>query len=108
MFMVAWGCETSARQLERRTLVFYDGEPASANADIPPAARRRDRSHDKPAILRGIALFLSVAVPIGCIALVNHLRNTVGFNWLVAVSALGRRRRVTSLPPVIRPSLRRA
>ena len=30
MIMMAWGCETHARQLGRRTLVYYDGEAASA------------------------------------------------------------------------------
>jgi len=88
MIMMAWGCETHARQLGRRTVVFYDGEAASVNAAIALAARRRDHGHDKRAVLRGIALFLSVAVPLGFIAFVNHVRNTVGFNWLVAVGAL--------------------
>jgi hypothetical protein len=34
MIMMAWGCETHARQLVRRALVFYDGEAASVNAAI--------------------------------------------------------------------------
>jgi hypothetical protein len=88
MIMMAWGCETHARQLGRRAIVFYDGEAASVNAAIALAARRRDHGHDKRAILRTIALFLSVAIPLGFIALVNHVRNSVGFNWLVAVGAL--------------------
>jgi hypothetical protein len=88
MIMMAWGCETHARQLGRRTLVFYDGEAASVNAAIALAARRRDRGHDKRAVLRAIALFLSVAIPLGFIALVNHYRNTVGFNWIAALGAL--------------------
>jgi hypothetical protein len=88
MIMMAWGCETHARQLGRRTLVFYDGEAASVNAAITLAARRRDRGHDKRAILRAIALFLSVAIPLGFIALVNHYRSTVGFNWVVALGSL--------------------
>jgi hypothetical protein len=40
------------------------------------------------ATLRGLALFLSLAIPIGFVAYVNHVRNTVGFNWLVALGAL--------------------
>ncbi|HTX11568.1 MAG TPA: hypothetical protein VME22_23295 [Solirubrobacteraceae bacterium] len=88
MIMMAWGCESHARQLGRRALVFYDGEAASVEAAMALAARRRDRGHDKRAALRAVALFLSVAIPIGFVALVNHLRNTVGFNWLVAVGAL--------------------
>jgi hypothetical protein len=88
MILMAWGCETHARQLGRRTVVFYDGEAASVDAAIALAARRRDRGHDKRAVLRTIALVLSVAIPLGFIALVNHYRNTVGFNWVVALGSL--------------------
>jgi hypothetical protein len=52
------------------------------------AARRRDRGHDKRAILRAIALFLSVAIRLGFVAVVNHYRNTLGFNWLAALGSL--------------------
>jgi hypothetical protein len=96
MIMMAWGCETHSRQLGRRTLVYYDGEAASVNAAIALAARRKDHGHDKRAVLRAIALFLSVAVPLGFIAYVNHVRNTIGVNWLVAVGALVAVARVTA------------
>ena len=88
MIMMAWGCETHARSLGRRTLVYYDGEAASVNAAIALAARRRDQGHDKRAVLRAIALFLSVALPLAFVALVNHYRSTVGFNWVVALGSL--------------------
>lgn len=88
MILMAWGCETHARNLGRRTLVFYDGEAASASAAIALAERRRDRGHDKRALLRAIGLFLSVVIPIAFVAYVNHVRNTVGFNWLGALGAL--------------------
>jgi hypothetical protein len=88
MIMMAWGCETHARQRGRRTLVYYDGEAASINAAIALAARRRDRGHDKRAILRAIALFLSVARLLGLIAVINRYRNTVGFNRVVALGSL--------------------
>jgi hypothetical protein len=88
MIMMAWGCETHARQLGRRALVFYDGEAATVSAAIAVAGRRQDRGHDKRALLRAVALFLSVAIPLGFIALVNHVRQTTGVNWLVAVGAL--------------------
>jgi hypothetical protein len=88
MIMMAWGCESHARQLGRRALIFYDGEGASVSAAMSLAARRRDRGHDVRAGLRAIALFLSVAIPLGFIALVNHVRNTTGVNWLVAVGGL--------------------
>ncbi len=34
------------------------------------------------------ALALSVAIPIGFVAYVDHVRNTVGVNWLGALGAL--------------------
>jgi hypothetical protein len=88
MIAMAWGCETHTRQLGRRAVVFYDGEEASVSAAIAVADQRRDRGHDKRAILRAVALFLSVVIPIGFIALVIRVRNTAGFNWLVALGAL--------------------
>lgn len=88
MVLMGWGCETHARQLGRRALIFYDGEAASVDAAITLAARRHDHGHDKRAIVRGIVLFLSLAIPLAFIAYVDHVRKTVGFNWLGAVGAL--------------------
>ena len=88
MIAMAWGCETHARQLGRRTLVFYDGEAESVLEAIKDADQREDRGHEKRAILRAVALFLSIAVPIGFIAYVDHVRHTVGVNWLGALGAL--------------------
>jgi Na+/melibiose symporter-like transporter len=88
MVLMAWGCETHARQLGRRALVFYDGEAASVNAAIALAERRRDRGHDTRTVLRAIAFFLSLAIPLSFIAYVDHERKTVGFNWLGALGAL--------------------
>ena len=50
--------------------------------------RRSDRGHDKRAIARGAALFLSVAIPIGFVGYAQHIRHTVGINWLGALGAL--------------------
>lgn len=88
MIVMAWGCETHARQLGRRALVFYDGEEASIGAAVALADQRRDRGHDRRAIVRAVALFLSVAIPIAFIGLVIHYRNTVGISWLVVVGSL--------------------
>jgi hypothetical protein len=88
MIVMAWGCETHTRQLGRRALVFYDGEEESVRAALAAADKRRDRGHDKRAILRTAALFLSVAIPIGFIAYVDHVRKTVGVNWLGALGAV--------------------
>jgi hypothetical protein len=88
MIAMAWGCETHTRQLGRRALVFYDGEEESVRAAIADADRHRDEGHDKRSILRTIALFLSVAIPIGFIAYAQHVRNIVGINWLGALGAV--------------------
>ncbi len=88
MIMMAWGCETHTRQLGRRALVFYDGEEESVRAAIAAAKEGRDRGHDKRAILRTLALFLSVAIPAGFIAYADHVRNTTGVNWVGALGAV--------------------
>ena len=51
---------------------------ASVNAAIALAARRHGRGHNKRELLRAIALFLSVAIPLAFVAVVDHYRNTVG------------------------------
>ena len=88
MVAMAWGCETHARQLGRRTLLYYDSEATSVLDAIKIADQRQDRGHDKRAIVRTVVLFLSIAVPIGFIAYVDHVRKTVGVNWLGALGAL--------------------
>lgn len=88
MIAMAWGCETHARQLGRRTLLYYDGGAAGVLEAIKIADQRRDQGHDKRAVARAVALFLSIAVPIGFVAYVDHVRNTVGVNWLAALGAL--------------------
>jgi hypothetical protein len=55
---------------------------------IKAADQRTDRGHDKRAIARAVALFLSIALPIGFIAYVDHIRHTVGVNWLAALGAV--------------------
>ena len=88
MIMMAWGCETHARQLGRRTLLYYDGEAADVLEAIKAADARRDHGHDKRAIARGVALFLSIAIPIGFVGYAQHIRNTAGINWLSALGVL--------------------
>ena len=88
MIAMAWGCETHARQLGRRTLLYYDGEADTVLEAIKFADQRHDRGHDKRAIARTVALLLSVAIPIAFIAYVDHVRQTVGVNWLGALGAL--------------------
>jgi hypothetical protein len=88
MIAMSWACETHARQLGRRALVFYGGDAATEQAAIATADRRRDRGHDKRQLVRAIALFLSVAVPIGFVAYANSVRQSTGVNWLGALGAL--------------------
>jgi hypothetical protein len=88
MILMAWGCETHARQLGQRALVFYDGEQESISAAIAAADQRQDKGHDKRAILRTAVLFLSVAIPIAFIAYADHVKKTTGVNWVGALGAL--------------------
>ena len=88
MIVMAWGCETHARQLGRRTLLYYDGEADNALEAIKIADQRSDHGHDKRAIARSIALFLSVAIPIGFIGYAQHIRHTTGINWISALAVL--------------------
>jgi hypothetical protein len=88
MIAMAWGCETHTRQLGRRALIFYDGEVDSVQAAIAAAKARQDRGHGKRASLRAALIVLSVAVPIGFVAYVNHVRQSTGISWLAAIGAL--------------------
>jgi hypothetical protein len=88
MIMMAWGCETHARELGRRTLAFYDSEEAAVRAADAAAQRRNERGHGARALARSISLFLSVAVPIAFVAYANHVRKSTGINWLTALGAL--------------------
>jgi hypothetical protein len=80
MLAMSWACESHARELGQRTHAFYSDE---GEAGIPPDSERSLRR-----VVRGAALALSVAVPLVFVAYVNHVRNTVGFNWLGALGAL--------------------
>jgi hypothetical protein len=88
MIAMSWACESHARKLGRRAVALYDGEAATVQAAIEVARTRRDRGHDTRQLARGAALALSIAVPIGFVAYVDHVRNTVGVNWLGAIGAL--------------------
>ena len=88
MIAMAWGCETHARQLGRRALLFYDGDADSAQAAITAAKQRHDRGHATRQLLRATILVLSIAVPIGFVAYADHVRQSTGINWLGALGAL--------------------
>ena len=88
MVAMAWGCETHARQLGRRALLFYDGDADSAQAAITAAKERQDRGHRKREIVRATIFVLSIAIPIGFVAYADHVRQSTGINWLGALGAL--------------------
>jgi hypothetical protein len=88
MVAMAWGCETHARQLGRRALLFYDGDADSAQAAIAAAKQRQDHGHGVREIVRGSILVLSIAVPIGFVAYADHVHQSTGINWLGALGAL--------------------
>jgi hypothetical protein len=89
-FMVAMvsGCDTSARALGCRALIFYASDADSARAAIAAAKRDKERGHIKRQILRSTALIRSLAIPIGFIADIDHQRQSSGITGLTAVGAL--------------------
>ena len=88
MIAMAWGCESHTRQLGRRVLLFYDGGGESSLEAIKAADRRTDTGHGRRQILRGVAIFLSIAIPIVFVALVDYHRQSTGIDWLGALGAL--------------------
>lgn len=89
-FVVAmsWGCESHARQLGRRAIVFYDGEAATAQAAAALADRRRDRGHDMRRLIRAAIVLVSIAVPAGFVFYADHVRQSTGVSWVGALGAL--------------------
>ena len=88
MIAMAWGCDSNARSLGRRALIFYDGEPDSAQAAIAAAKQQRDPGQNKRRIVRTILLVLSIAIPIAFIAFVDQERQSTGITPLTAVGGL--------------------
>jgi hypothetical protein len=81
MALMAWGCERNARDLGRRALAFYgDGTQSGGRSERPQRGVRR--------VMRGVALFLSVALPIAFIAYADRVRQTTGVNAVGAAGAL--------------------
>jgi hypothetical protein len=88
MIAMAWGCNTQARQLGRRTLSFHDSDLDSAQAAIAADKQHEEPGHLKRQLLRITILILSVAIPIAFIADVDHVRQSAGLSWLSAVGSL--------------------
>ena len=86
MIAMAWGCESHARALGHRTMTFYGGE--SAIAEAAAAGEGEDVGRTRRDVLRAGLLVLSIAIPIGFIAYADHVRQSTGINWLGALGAL--------------------
>jgi hypothetical protein len=60
--------------LRRRGLIFLNSDPDSTQAAIVAAKEHKEPGHYKRQILRVAVLIVSVAIPIGFIADVDHVR----------------------------------
>ncbi len=84
MIAMAWGCHTNARRLFRTAADYYAGEPATSKT-----ARDRVlelRSHSRRDFVHGLALSVSILIPIGFLVYATRVRDRLGFN---AISGLG-------------------
>jgi hypothetical protein len=86
MIAMAWGCESHARTLGRRTLRFYGGQAAcdEAAAGSPDEGEGRTKRD----LVRGFLFLLSIAIPIVFIAYADHVRQSTGINLIGALGAL--------------------
>lgn len=87
MIAMAWACESHARKLGDRTMRFYGGEAARAEA-AAAGGRDTDRGRTKRELLRGLLIVFSVAIPVAFVAYADRVRQTTGINWLGALGAL--------------------
>jgi hypothetical protein len=87
MIAMAWGCESHARSLGHRTMTFYGGASAIAEA-VAAAGEAEVHGRTRRDALRAGLLVLSIAIPIGFIAYADHVRQSTGINWLGALGAL--------------------
>lgn len=86
MIAMAWGCETHARNLGSRSLLFYGGQAACDEAEAGGPDGEQGRT--KRDLMRGFFLVLSIAIPVVFIAYADHVRNSTGINWIGALGAL--------------------
>ena len=88
MIMMAWGCESHARELGNRAVAFYGGEVGTAEAAIELAEDVHDKGHDRRDIVRATFLGLSIAIPLGIVAAVIHFMQDSSSPILLAIGAL--------------------
>ena len=87
MIAMAWGCESHARSLGRRTIRFYGDESGIAEAEGGDQGAA-DRGRTKRELIGGALFVLSIAIPIAFIAYADHVSQSTGINWLGALGAL--------------------
>jgi hypothetical protein len=92
MIVMGWGCDSNARDLGRRALVFYDSEPDGAQAAIAAAKQHKDAGRNKRQILRTALFVLSIAIPIAFIAFIDDERQSTGITPLTALGGWSRSR----------------
>lgn len=88
MVAMAWGCEHDTRKLGWRALLFYSGDASDAAAAIRAAGHRTDPGHDVRRAVRSGLIFLSVAIPVGFVAVANHIRQRTGMGLVPTLGGL--------------------
>ena len=88
MLMMAWACESHARQLGRGTLAYYGGEAATLDAALAVAKRRHDPGHRRRRLVRLGLLLVTVVLPLGFVAFSIAAEHAFGFSPFGALGAL--------------------
>jgi len=88
MLAMAWGCDSNARRLDRKALIFLESDPDKAQAAIDAAKHTKEPGQYRRVILRTTLLILSVVIPLGFIAWADHQRQSNGINGLSAAGGL--------------------
>jgi len=88
MLAMAWGCDTNARRLGRRALIYLESDPDKAQAAIDSAKSHKEPGHYGRVILRTALIILSIVIPLGFIAWADHQRQSNGITGLSAAGAL--------------------
>ena len=88
MLAMAWGCDTNARRLGRRALIYLESDPDKAQAAIDATKHTKEPGHYGRLFLRTTLIVLSVVIPLGFIAWADHQRQNTGITGLSAIGAL--------------------
>jgi hypothetical protein len=86
MALMAWGCESHTRQLSRQAMALYATRNPSSTGPI--TAARAWIGGGARQIFSGLAVTVSILVPIGFLIYAVHVRDTAGLNWQSGLGAL--------------------